>query len=156
MIENIYREEEEGGGDVQLAPSPIGKVISLPTQQSPNFLGIHVRFHHSTPSLPPGSWVSVSSLNTAKQPCLVLGRVLNTWEHNPHEDAQGSTVAEVLPFITTYAPEGESTVIFRVAEVELMEEALLDASGGIACINEVSTLPRAGSLVFAGRSTRCL
>ncbi len=149
MIENIYRKEEEGGGDVQSSPSSIGKVISLPTQQSPNFLNIHVRLHHSTPSLPPGAWVSVSSSNAAEQPCLILGRVLNTWEHNPHEDAQGSTVAEVLPFITTYAPEGESTVIFRVAEVELMEEALLDASGGIACINEVSTLPRAGSPVFS-------
>jgi uncharacterized protein len=149
MIDNIYPEEEEGGEYIQSTPSSIGKVISLPTQQSPNFLGIHVRFHHSTPSLPPGSWVSVSSLNAAEQPCLILGRVLNTWEHNPHEDAQGSTVAEVLPFITTYAPEGESTVIYRVAEVELMEEALLDASGGIACISEVSTLPRAGSPVFA-------
>jgi len=67
MIENFYREEEEGGGDVQSSPSSIGKVISLPTQQSPNFLGIHVRLHHSTPSLPPGAWVSVSSLNAAEQ-----------------------------------------------------------------------------------------
>ena len=147
MIEKYYN--DEGDESSPTTPPTIGKVISIPTQQSPNFLGVHVRLHHSAPSLRPGSWVSVHSMNTDGQPCLILGRVLNTWEHNPHEDAQGSTVAEVLPFITTYAPEGESTVIFRVAEVELMEEAVLDASGGIASINEVSTLPRAGSSVFA-------
>ncbi|MHB8751138.1 MAG: ATP-binding protein [Aggregatilineales bacterium] len=72
---------------------------------------------------------------------------MNTWEHNPHEDAQGSLVSEVLPFNTEYALEGESTVIYRAVEIEPMEELLLNEDGDPIELREVQTLPRAGAPV---------
>jgi DNA helicase HerA-like ATPase len=131
------------------APAQIGKVISVPGGGSPSFFEIHVRLNHAAASPRPGSWLSVDATKPAGNPRRVLCRVTNAWEHNPHEDAQGSVVGEVLPFDTVYAPEGQSTVIYRVAEAEPMEEALLDENGEIAEITEVKTLPRAGASVFA-------
>jgi DNA helicase HerA-like ATPase len=92
--------------------------------------------------------LSVAATDEQGRQRRILGRVSNTWEHNPHEDAQGSLIDEVLPFNTVYAPEGESTVIYRVAMLEPMEEAILDDQGGIAKIEELSTLPRAGAPVY--------
>jgi len=137
---------------VQSEPSteqPIGKVICLTNGASPSFLQMHVRFMANADSLRPGSWVGIATIDAQGNSRRILGRVVNTWEHNPHEDAQGSLVSEILPFDTVYAPEGESTVIYRVAEVEPMEEALLDENGGVASLSEVSTLPRAGAPVYA-------
>jgi DNA helicase HerA-like ATPase len=54
-----------------------------------------------------------------------------------------------LPFNTFYAPEGESTVIYRIAEVEPMEEARLNDQCEIIDIVEVQTLPRASFPVYA-------
>jgi hypothetical protein len=126
----------------------IGRVICMPTGESPSFLQMHARLLPSYASLRPGSWVSIVATAEDGSDRLVLGRVVNTWEHNPHEDAQGSTVSEVIPFPTTYAPEGESTVIYRAVEVEPMEEAILNEDDTIAEIVEVSTLPRAGNPVY--------
>jgi hypothetical protein len=123
---------------------PVGKVICLPTGNSPSFLQMHVRLNADTPSLRPGSWLAIAAVAEDGTQRRILGRVVNTWEHNPHEDALGSTVSDVLPFNTVYAPEGESTVIYRVTEVEPMEEARLDNECEIIDIVEVQTLPRAG------------
>lgn len=126
----------------------IGKVICMPNGTSPSYLQMHVRLHPDTSSLRPGSWVSIMATAEDGSERRILGRVSNTWEHNPHEDAQGSTVSDVLPFNTVYAPEGESTVIYRVAEVEPMEEARLQGDCEIAEITEVMTLPKAGNPVY--------
>jgi uncharacterized protein len=133
-------------------PSRIGKLISLPDHQSPSFQIMHFRFSPSVQSLPPGSWVNVEAFSADGSDRRVLARVVDTWEHNPHEDAQGSTVAEVLPFDTQYAPEGESTVIYRVAEIEPMEEAILNDKGQISEVVELVTLPRAGANVYVADS----
>lgn len=129
--------------------SDIGKVICVPTDQSPSFTQIHIRLNADTPSLRPGSWLAIAAIAYDGSDRRILGRVVNTWEHNPHEDALGSTVSDVLPFSTIYAPEGESTVIYRIAEVEPMEEAQLDEQRTITGIVEVQTLPRAGFLAYA-------
>jgi uncharacterized protein len=76
----------------------------------------------------------------------VLCRVLDVHEVNPHEDPQSATVREVLPFPSTYAVEGESTVIFRIVRCEPVEE-MPATDGGIGEPAEVQTLPRAGDLV---------
>jgi hypothetical protein len=78
---------------------------------------------------------------------LTLIRVEQLREHNPHEDAQSSTVADVIPFDTRYAPEGQSTVIYRVADAELLEEALIGPDGKLLQMTNIETLPRAGSAV---------
>lgn len=129
--------------------TPIGKVICIPTGESPSFIQMHVRLSPDTPSLRPGSWLAIAAVAEDGSQRRILGRVVNTWEHNPHEDALGSTVSEVLPFNTVYAPEGESTVIYRIAEVEPMEEACLNDQCEIVDIVEVHTLPRAGFPAYA-------
>jgi DNA helicase HerA-like ATPase len=78
---------------------------------------------------------------------LTLIRVDQVREHNPHEDAQSSTVADVIPFETRYAPEGQSTVIYRVADAELLEEAIYSDAGELVRISSVETLPLSGSPV---------
>lgn len=128
--------------------TPVGKVICLPTGNSPSFLQMHVRLNADTPSLRPGSWLAIAAVAEDGTQRRILGRIVNTWEHNPHEDALGSTVSDVLPFNTVYAHEGESTVIYRVTEVEPMEEARLDDECEIVDIVEVHTLPRAGSPAY--------
>lgn len=125
----------------------VGKVICIPTAQSPSFLQMHARMNANADSLRPGTWVSISTIDESGYECRILGRVVNTWEHNPHEDAQGSLVSDVLPFNTEYAPEGDSTVIYRATEIEPMEEIRLD-NGKIVELRELQTLPRAGAPVF--------
>lgn len=127
----------------------IGKIICLPAGTSPSFMEMHVRLNPSTQSLRPGTWVGIETTSGSTEQRRILGRVVNTWEHNPHEDAQGSLIGDVLPFSTVYAQEGESTVIYRVAEIEPMEEAVLDDAQAIIRLEELSTLPRAGARVYA-------
>lgn len=137
--------------DYQTEPcedAPIGKVICMPSGESPSFLQMHVRLNADTQSMRPGSWLAISAIGDDGTERRILGRVVNTWEHNPHEDAQGSTVSDVLPFNTVYAPEGESTVIYRITEVEPMEEIRLNDQCEIIDIIEVNTLPKAGFPVF--------
>jgi uncharacterized protein len=67
-------------------------------------------------------------------------------EVNPHEDPQSATVRDVLPFPSTYAGEGESTVIYRLVRCEPVEE-LPAADGGIGDPTEIRILPRAGDVV---------
>ncbi|WP_335172337.1 ATP-binding protein [Nostoc sp.] len=146
---NMIEAEIDNKNQENLQPrkSLVGKLISLPGSSSPSFVKMHVRMHPSAESPQPGSWLAVEATNTQKQQILILTTVVNSWEHNPHEDAQGSTVAEVLPFPTTYALEGESTVIYRIAEVEPIEEAVLNERGEISSVQKVKTLPRAGASV---------
>ena len=80
----------------------------------------------------------------------MLCRVLDVHEVNPHEDPQSATVRDVLPFPSTYAGEGESTVIYRLVRCEPVEE-LPAADGGIGEPAEVRTLPRAGDRVCRPR-----
>lgn len=148
MSDIAVRENGKDRHQDSTSTAEIGKVVSVPGGGSPSFFEIHVRLSHAAASPRPGSWLSVDATEPAGEPRRVLCRVTNAWEHNPHEDAQGSVVGEVLPFDTVYAPEGQSTVIYRVAEAEPMEEAVLDENGEIAEITEVKTLPRAGASVF--------
>jgi hypothetical protein len=126
----------------------IGKLICLPTGQSPSFLQMHFRLISHIPSPRPGSWVSIAIDESQPIKRRILGRVINTWEHNPHEDPQGSLVNEVIPFPMEYAHEGDSTVIYRLVEIEPMEEATIDDDGNIIELSEVQTLPQAGASIF--------
>lgn len=100
-----------------------------------------------------GKMVAVEAVDAAGRDVLILGRVNNVREQNPHEDAQSSTVREVLPIGSRYALEGDSTVIWRIAEIEPLEEAAIDEDGSVVEIKNAETLPRAGNLVIeAGAS----
>ena len=127
------------------SPEPIGQVIfdgETPNLQEVRF---RVRPQENTTA---SRMVAVEGVNSKGRTVLLLARVDNVSEHNPHEDAMGSTVSEVVPFETRYAPEGDSTVIFRRARAELLEEAVLADDGTVERIQEVETLPRAGAWVY--------
>jgi hypothetical protein len=125
----------------------IGNLIALESGKSPNYIKQHVRIAHATPSPKPGTMVAVQTQTNEGRDCFTLARVSNVWEINPHEDAQSSVLREVLPIRTEYAGEGSSTVIYRVAEIEPLEEAVFSEDGKVE-IRNAQTLPRAGSPVY--------
>lgn len=127
----------------------LGTVIS--DDRSPTFEEARFRLAaHVTVS--PGEFVAIEGRDREGHLISwVLGRVLDVHEVNPHEDPQSATVRDVLPFESTYAAEGESTVIYRVVRCEPVEE--LPAVGhGIGDPTEIRTLPRAGDAVRRPRT----
>jgi DNA helicase HerA-like ATPase len=96
----------------------------------------------------PGRFVAIEARAEDGDEVLVIARVEDVHEHNPHEDPLSSTLREVLPFGTSYAAEGASTVIYRLAEADPLEEAILDGKGGVREIRAVTTMPRAGARVY--------
>jgi len=126
----------------------VGTLIALESQQSPNYLKQHFRIAPDIPSLRPGTMVAVEATTDDGRRSRILERVINAWEINPHEDAFSSNLREVIPIRTEYASEGSSTVIYRVAEIEPLKEAILDENDAVIKIRDVQTLPRAGALVY--------
>jgi uncharacterized protein len=124
----------------------LGQVIS--DDASPSFFDLRFRLT-SLATTGPGRFVAIEAESDSRESLLVLARVEDVHEVNPHEDALSSTLREVLPFGTTYATEGSSTVIYRVAAAEPLEEAVLDDDGEVAEIRSVTTMPRAGACVYA-------
>ncbi len=130
-----------GGGAGRL----LGKIVS--NEQSPTFNRLDFRLSPMR-STAPGRFVAVQSQADDGTAVLVLARVDDVHEVNPHEDALSSNLREVLPFETKYAAEGSSTVIYRIAISEPLEEAVLNDEGEIVDVRSVETLPRAGNAVF--------
>jgi uncharacterized protein len=132
-------------GEIMQEPGEVlGTVVS--DDSSPTFEEIRFRLGASV-AVRPGEFVAVEGRDRhGSLVSWVLCRVLDAHEVNPHEDPQSATVRDVLPFPSTYASEGESTVIYRLVRCEPVEE-LPAAAGGIGEPAEVRTLPRAGDLV---------
>lgn len=128
-----------------LQDSALGKVVSV--GDSPSFFHVYFRLHPGK-HVHPGQWVAIEAQNDQGSASLILARVIDAQEVNPHEDPFSSNIREVLPFASSYAEEGKSTVIYRLAEIEPMEEALLDNDGKVIEILSVQTLPKSGALVF--------
>jgi hypothetical protein len=138
------------GLDVPDDPGPggravIGKVIS--DDASPSFFAVHFRLNPTCRSAP-GRFVAIDAHADDGSAVLLVARVEDLHEVNPHEDATSSVLREVLPFGTTYATEGASTVIYRLARAEPLEEAVLDEQGTVTAIRAISTMPLAGARVY--------
>lgn len=125
---------------------PLGQVISDET--SPSFFELRFRLDAQRRT-GPGRFVAIDAASETNERLLILARVEDVHEVNPHEDALSSTLREVLPFGTTYATEGSSTVIYRIATTEPLEEAVLDANGEVVEIRSVTTMPLAGARVYS-------
>ncbi len=146
-----FRDEH---GDDQTSSIANGLVIGqlISDHETPNLMrqrfrlqpGRHVRA---------GDYTATQARDPAGRDVLIVSRVNNVREENPHEDAQSSTVREVLPFRSEYPLEGASTVIWRIADVEPLEEAVLDDTGEVTEIKNAESLPRAGSYVFEAGPT---
>ena len=133
--------------DGQIVDEPgevLGTIVS--DDGSPTFEEIRFRLGPSM-TVSPGEFVAAEGRDRdGSLVSWVLCRVLDVHEVNPHEDPQSATVRDVLPFPSTYAGEGESTVIYRLVRCEPVEE-LPVTDGGIGGPAEVRTLPRAGDRV---------
>lgn len=124
---------------------PIGKVIS--DEASPSFFAVRFRLNPGCRSAP-GRFVAIEAQADDGRDVLLVARVEDLHEVNPHEDAASSTLREVLPFGTSYAIEGASTVIYRLAKAEPLEEAVLDDAGAVTAIRAIATMPLAGARVY--------
>src|SRR5215469_4428598 len=113
----------------------LGTVISTAT--SPSFFALEFRLEPDRVTTP-GRFVAVEATAADGDEILVIARVEDVHEVNPHEDALSSTLHGVLEFDTTYAHEGASTVIYRVASAEPLEEAVLGGDGAVAEIRSVT------------------
>lgn len=137
----------------QPAPKAVGALLGtvVSTDASPSFFALEFRLNAERTTAP-GRLVAVWAQAPDRRQVLVLARVDDAHEVNPHEDALSSTLRNVLPFGTVYADEGSSTVIYRLASAEPLEEAVLDDDGEVMEVRSVETLPRAGAPVYeAGR-----
>ncbi len=124
----------------------VGQVISDDT--SPSFTAVRFRVNPGC-FTGPGRFVAIETRDDRGEDLLVLARVQNVHEVNPHEDAQSSTLRDVLSnFGTTYATEGASTVIFRIADAEPLQEATLDATGRVESVRAITSMPLSSARVF--------
>jgi len=130
---------------VSAVAEPIGQVVF--EGETPNLREVHFRIRPQAVTTS-GRMVAISAVDKVEHPVLLLARVDNVFDHNPHEDPLSSTVSEVIPFETKYAPEGDSTVIFREAHAEVLEEAVLNDDGTTKEIRAAETLARSGAWVY--------
>ena len=77
----------------------------------------------------------------------LIGRVSKAIEINPHESAERSKVREAMEMLPDYPAEDFSTTIFRVYEVDIIEEAIIKDDDTIV-IEQPSNMPKAGEEVF--------
>ena len=142
------------GRPAQAPPGGVGARVGAVVSDgsSPSFFSLAFRLNAEAVSSP-GRFVAVyvdHRLGRTRddRDVLVLARVDDVHEVNPHEDPLSSTLNDVLPFGTEYAPEGSSTVIYRLGAAEPLEEAVLDSAGHVVEVRSVETLPPAGAPVF--------
>lgn len=124
----------------------VGDVIFTPgSLPSPNFTNFEVRLLPGIDLRP--SQPVAALVRNGKEQILVIGRVTSASESNPHETVESAVARTELGFGRGYATEGEgSTVIYRVASIDVLEQAeLIDSKLQISAPN---TLVRAGCPVF--------
>ena len=92
--------------------------------------------------------VEVEPVSDTLERVFLLLLVNGVREVNPHETAEGATVREVIPIPVRYALEGRSTVIYRVADSEPLEEVVVDDQLNVRRTRSPQSIARAGSKVF--------
>jgi DNA helicase HerA-like ATPase len=117
---------------------PIGTVTS--DSETPTFELVRVKLKAGC-DLKPGALVKIPT--SRSDGGLLIGRVSGAHEWNPNEQADAVGVRDTLNIPRNYPREEDSTTIYRVADVELIEELINDET------RAPETLPNAGSEVFA-------
>src|SRR6266704_306136 len=120
----------------------VGSVVCTP--DSPSFSKVAVRMEPDK-MLRPSEVIEIISLDGSTKH---FGRVSDAYEYNPHEQIESATIRGVIGLERNYSREGESTRIYRMANVELLEEAFIDENDEVQ-LGPPTTLPSAGSLVYA-------
>ncbi len=117
---------------------PIGTVTS--DSETPTFELVRVKLKAGC-DLKPGALVKIPT--SRSDGGLLIGRVSGAHEWNPNEQADAVGVRDTLNIPRNYPREEDSTTIYRVADVELIEELINEET------RAPETLPNAGSEVFA-------
>ncbi|MDE2852899.1 MAG: ATP-binding protein [Chloroflexota bacterium] len=119
----------------------VGSVIA--DDVSPSFESFRFKanaFRYVFPGTLLGTWVDIHKR-------FLIGRVSSAIEINPHESPERSKVREAMDMPSDYPSEDFSTTIFRVYEVEIIEEAIIQHDVKIT-IEQPSNMPKAGAEVF--------
>ena len=116
----------------------IGKVIS--DEETPSFETIRIKLE-SGQDVKPGTLVRISVPNTDVG-CKLIARIHSAHEHNPNEGPEDINVRDTMGISSSYPPEEDSTIIYRLAEAELIEETINGT------MQKPQTLPRSGAKVF--------
>jgi DNA helicase HerA-like ATPase len=122
----------------------IGNVVA--TETTPSFGKLHYRPKAAEHTPPVGTVVTIKTRNARGHTALVVCRVADAHEVNPHQDAASATVREIIPIVASATLEGDSTTIYRKVALDPLEE--IDLHNAKRVITAVETLPRAGNLVF--------
>ncbi len=115
----------------------VGKVIS--DEETPSFETIRIKLE-SGQDVKPGTLVRISVPGGVD--CKLIARIHSAHEHNPNEGPEDINVRDTMKIPSNYPPEEDSTIIYRLAEAELIEETINGT------MQKPQTLPRSGAEVF--------
>ena len=116
----------------------IGTVIS--DEETPSFETVRIKLKTGQ-DVKPGTLVSIS-VSRDNVNCKLIARVRSAREHNPNEGPEDINVRDTMGMQSNYPLEEDSTIIYRLAEAELIEEIIGDN------MQSPQTLPQSGADVF--------
>lgn len=116
----------------------IGTVIS--DEETPSFETVRIKLKTGQ-DVEPGTLVRVT-VSRGNINNKLIARVRSAYEHNPNEGPEDINVRDKMGIPSNYPPEEDSTIIYRLAEAELIEEMIGET------MQAPQTLPQSGSDVF--------
>ena len=116
----------------------IGTVIS--DEETPSFENVRIKLKTGQ-DVKPGTLVRVS-VPRGDISSKLIARIRSAREHNPNEGPEDINVRDKMGIPSNYPPEEDSTIIYRLAEAELIEEI----TNGT--MQSPQTLPQSGTDVF--------
>jgi hypothetical protein len=121
-------------------------VIGIVTSdgETPTFEIVRVKLKAGR-DVPPGSLLHIPTMRNGIS-TILIGRVRSAYEHNPNEQAENINVRDTLAIPANYPKEEDSTLIYRLVDVDLIEEICQDGNGK-TIIRAPQTLPNSGAAV---------
>ena len=116
----------------------IGTVIS--DEETPSFETVRIKLKTGQ-DVKPGTLVRIS-VSRGNVNCDLIARVRSAREHNPNEGPEDINVRDTMRIPSNYPLEEDSTIIYRLAEAELIEEIINGT------MQSPQTLPQSGADVF--------
>ena len=116
----------------------IGTVIS--DEETPSFESVRIKLKTGQ-DVKPGTLIRVS-VSRGNINSKLIARVRSAYEHNPNEGPEDINVRDKMGIPSNYPPEEDSTIIYRLAEAELIEEIIGET------MQTPQTLPQSGADVF--------
>ena len=116
----------------------IGTVIS--DEETPSFETVRIKLKTGQ-DVKPGTLVRIS-VSRGNVNCELIARVRSAREHNPNEGPEDINVRDTMRIPSNYPLEEDSTIIYRLAEAELIEEIINGT------MQSPQTLPQSGADVF--------